>query len=144
MPDGAAGAISADVAGEWAFKQGMAEEVVTALKAYWSQTAGPAATPWANRAASRLFTVTHNEFLADHIDEALARVNLDLIGVLAAEQNTILAYWDAERTTSRLALTQAQIVKAYKKAEYTHDQAISLLEEKGMTPADAETRLAIA
>jgi hypothetical protein len=102
--------------------------------------AGPS-TKWADRAKTRLFVVAHNEFLDESIDEATARQMLGRVGAVGAEQDTIIAVWQAEASISRLELTPAQIRKAYKKGVYTEALALSELEERGMTPEDADTFL---
>ena len=107
---------------------------------------GTGAVPqkWADRARGRLYTVAHNEYLAESLDEPGARDVLQQIGALAAEQNAIIAVWNAERGISRLELTPSQIKKAYKKgppAGYTFEIAMAELEERGMTTEDAETFL---
>lgn len=102
---------------------------------------GLGAQPWAQRARGRLYTVAHNEYLAGSIDEAAARDMLGRVGALAAETNTIVALWNAERTINRLELTPAQVKKAYKADEYDEATARAELIERGMTPSDADTFL---
>lgn len=102
--------------------------------------AGPS-TKWADRARSRLFTVAHNEYLDGSLDEATARSVLAQIGASAAEQDVIIALWNAEQQISRLELSPSQIKKAHKKGLYTEALALAELEERGMTPEDADTFL---
>jgi len=104
--------------------------------------AGPS-TKWADRARSRLFTVAHNEYLDDSIDSGQADAILAQVGATAAERPQIIALWDAERGISRLELTPAQIRKAYKKGlpGYSEPEALAELEERGMSPEDADTFL---
>lgn len=100
------------------------------------------AQPWANRARSRLFTVTHNEYLDGSIDAARAGQLLTQVGATAAERTVIMAAWNAEADIQRLELTPAQIKKAYKRSIYTLDVALAELQERGMTAEDANTFLA--
>jgi hypothetical protein len=102
------------------------------------------ASPWAQRARSRLFTVAHNEFVDESITEAQARTLLGRIGASASEADTIISLWEAEAAIDRRELTPAQIVKAYKKGRWTFEQAHSELIERGYTPEDADTLLGIA
>ncbi len=138
----AAGAIDADTAADWATKDRYPPEVVTALHAFWSQPSTQAASPWANRARSRLFTVAHNEFLDFSLDEAGARAVLAQVGASDPEADTILELWQTERGIARLELTPAQVKKAYTKALYTEATALAELQERGMSPEDAATYLA--
>lgn len=102
---------------------------------------GAAAQKWADRARTRLFTATHQEYLDQSIDEAKVRSNLGVIGVAASEQDAILELWDAEADIYRRELSPTEIRKAYKKALYDHETALSELIERGLTPDDAETFL---
>jgi hypothetical protein len=96
---------------------------------------------WADRARSRLFTVTHNEFLQGSIDEDVARGKLMAIGVPEEEQFTVITLWKSEAEINRLELTPAQIFKAYKRALYTRGEALNELFERGMTEEDANIYL---
>lgn len=103
--------------------------------------AGDVSQTWATRARGRLYTVAHNEYLASSIDAAVAREMLGRVGALAAEQNAVMALWDAEKEINRLELTPAQIKKAWKAGAYDDALARSELVERGMTTADADTFL---
>jgi len=103
--------------------------------------AGGPSTKWADRARSRLFTVAHNEYLDESIDEARARADLQAVGATGAEADSIIALWNRERAIQRLELTPAQIRKAYKKGLYDLPTALGELGERGMTPDDADVFL---
>ncbi len=103
--------------------------------------AGAPSAKWADRARSRLYTVAHNEYLDGSIDAAQAHSTLAQVGAGAAEQDAILALWDAEQTVSRLELTPAQIKKAWKTGRYPTELALSELAERDYTPEDAQTFL---
>jgi len=122
-------------------ESGWKPEWAALAAAKWAGATAGTSEKWADRARSRLFTVAHNEFLDGSIDESQARSLLAAIGVLADEQSTIIGLWEAERGISRLELTPTQIRKAYKKALYDLPTALAELEERGMTPADADTFL---
>lgn len=104
-------------------------------------TTATTSTPWLNRARSRLYTVAHNEYLDDSLDQAGAQTMLTQVGVPAGQHAQIIALWEAERGISRLELTPAQIRKAFKKGLYTEDVALAELRERGMTDEDARTFL---
>jgi hypothetical protein len=107
----------------------------------WASAGGGGTEKWADRARSKLFTVTHDEYQDESIDETRAREMLDVVGVAPAEQDAILAVWKAEATINRLELTPAQVKKAYTKGKYTRQVALTELAERGMIPVDAETFL---
>lgn len=140
------------LASDGTFSVAMTEQILTesGWKPEWAKLAaekwgagsgGATAQKWADRARTRLFTVTHNEYLDESIDAGTVRVKLTAIGIGDAEQTTVLELWDEEVAINRLELTPAQIRKAYKKALYTREVALAELDERGMTPEDAETFL---
>lgn len=119
-----------------------AEHMTAIAEAEVGATADESA--WAGRARSRLFTVTHNEYLDGSIDAGAASALLGTVGVLAGERQRILTLWNAERKISRLELTPAQIKKAFKAGPpegYTYEVAVAELVERGMTTDDADTFL---
>lgn len=103
---------------------------------------GPAAqTSYIGRARSSLFGRVHTEYTGRQLTDDEARSGLEAAGVPAAEVAPILELWQTESSLIRTELTQAQIVKAFKKGLYDRDQALAELVERGMTEADAATRL---
>ncbi len=98
--------------------------------------AGPS-TKWADRARSRLFTALHSDYVDGGADEAVTREGLTRVGATGAEQNAIVVLWEWERQNVRRDLTQAQILKLYKKAIWTREQAQAALEDMGMEAGDA-------
>lgn len=98
---------------------------------------------WADKAKSSLFTVTHSEYLDDSLDRAGAESAFDVVGVPEGERAAIFAAWDKENEIARLELTTAQIVKAYKNAKLTLDEAKGRLADKGIAPGDADILLAV-
>jgi hypothetical protein len=98
-------------------------------------------TPWLDRAKSRLFTVTHNEYLDGSIDAARARDLLGDVGVPAGQRATIVALWDSENTISRVELTVAQIRRAYKKDRLDRPTAFAMLVDRGITADDVNILL---
>ncbi len=101
-----------------------------------ADAAGPG-TKWADRARSRLFTAAHDDYLDGNADEPEARAMLAAVGATGAEQDTIVNLWNIERGRTRRDLTQAQVLKLYRKAIWTRDQAQAALEDMGMEPGDA-------
>jgi hypothetical protein len=123
-------------------ESGWVPEYAQTAAAKWAgaATAGPG-TKWADRARSRLFTAAHNDFMDGNSDEATARSILQAIGVPSAEQTTIVNLWNIERTRTRRDLTQAQIIKLYKKQVWTREMALAALVDLSMTDADANALL---
>jgi len=101
-----------------------------------AEGAGPSAK-WADRAKSRLFTALHNDYVDLAADEAVTREGLAQVGAVGAEQDTIIGLWEFERQSVRRELTQAQILKLYRKTIWTREQAQAALEDMGMEAGDA-------
>jgi hypothetical protein len=104
-------------------------------------TTGSTRETWASKARTRLYTVAHNEYLDNSINEATARSVLAEIGATATEQDAIIQAWNVEEQINRLELTPTQVRKAYKSGRWTLDEALAALEAKEMTRADAEELL---
>lgn len=104
-------------------------------------TSGTTTAPWLNRARSRLFTVTHNEYLDGSIDAGRAVALMAEIGVPQNQRQPILNLWNAEGEIDRLELTPAQIKRAFRVGKYDLTQATAELAERGMTAEDANVYL---
>jgi len=96
---------------------------------------------WLKRARSSLFGRVHTEYTGRQLTDEEATGGLEAAGVPAGEVQAILELWRTESSLIRTELTQAQIVKAFKKGLYDRETAIAELVERGMTEADAATRL---
>lgn len=84
-----------------------------------------------------------NKFYVKHaIDEATARVDLELFGVTGQAADLLLSVWAHERQIEQLQLTPAQIKRAYYRALLTLADATARLEERGYSAADAAIFLA--
>jgi hypothetical protein len=103
----------------------------------WTTTSTGTTQKWADRARTRLFTATHDDYLDGNASEPDARTLMDGIGVSAGEQDAIIALWNLERQRTRKDLTQSQILKLYKRSIWTRDQALAALLDLGMRDTDA-------
>ncbi len=101
-----------------------------------ASAAGPS-TKWADRARSSLFTALHADYVDGGADEVETRAGLGRVGATGAEQSAIIGLWEWERQNVRRDLTQAQILKLYKRSVWTREQALAALDDLGMTPGDA-------
>ena len=119
-------------------ESGWKPEWADAAASKWSQAtgAGPG-TKWADRARSRVFTDAWNDYLDGNADEAELRAALQAVGATGAEQDTIVNLANVDRQRTRRDLTQAQILKLYRRAIWPLDKSIAALEDQGMTPEDA-------
>jgi len=99
---------------------------------------GAAASTWMGRARTQLWTRAHTEFISRQITEAEAVGALQAAGVPGGEQAEIITMWFHEADLVRTELTPAQVRKAYKKGLYTEAEALAELDERGMSPADAD------
>ena len=137
----ASAAITAAQAADWARKSGYAAEVVTALEAYWSKPSAAGTGSWTKRAQTQLWSSTHRGFMKGDVDEAAATGALDVLGLTAAEVTTVLDLWTVERAQTRRDLTQAQVLKLFRKAIWTRVQAEDWLIAEGMATTDANALL---
>lgn len=103
-------------------------------------TAGPG-QKWADRARSRVFTEAWNDFLDPDADEGNFREALTAVGATGAEQDTIVNLATRSRSLSRKELTQAQVLKLYRRVIWPREQAQAWLEDSGMTADDASNLL---
>lgn len=103
-------------------------------------SAGPG-TKWADRQRSRLFSALHSDYVDGGGDEGVLRDGLATIAVAGAEQNAVVSMMEWERQNTRRDLTQAQILKLFKKAIWTREQAQLALDDLGMDVGDASDLL---
>lgn len=83
----------------------------------------------------------HKGFVARGMDETRARELLTQAGMHADAQTAEIAGWTLERESLTAELTDAQIVKAYKKGLMTEADAIEELVSRGLVEDDARIRL---
>lgn len=117
------------------------EYAALAADAFTTPKSGGTSQKWADRARTRVFTAAWSDFMDGNADEQALREMLDAIPVPAAEQDAIVALAKVERNLERRDLTQAQVVKLYKKGVYQRDRALAALEDLGMTADDATALL---
>lgn len=93
-----AGIIDADTGADWMRKSGEADEVVTALHAYWSQTPVVKADPHVTKAENQLWTTIHSGYKKGLLTEAQAQAALPTAGVAAGAIAQVLAIWNVEKS----------------------------------------------
>lgn len=94
-----------------------------------------------SKARTSLFNRVHTEYVSRQLTEAEALAGLDAAGVPDAQRAAIVDLWTTESSLIRTELTQAQILKAYRKGRYTEAEALAELVERGLTEGDAQIRL---
>lgn len=94
------------------------------------------------RAQSQLWSTAHASYKAGEADQAAVTPALELLGIPAADQQTILELWNAERELVRKQLSPTQLKKAYRENLISQDEATSRLVGMGYSLADAATFLA--
>jgi hypothetical protein len=115
-------------------------EFMTQIAEAEVETAAPGET-FVSRARSSLFNRLRTEYVSRQLSDSEALAGMAAASVPAAQRDRVLTLWRFERNTVRTELTQAQIVKAFKKGEYDEAEALAELVERGMTPEDAGIRL---
>jgi hypothetical protein len=96
------------------------------------------------RARDQFVTRIHSQFVGHKITTAEAAAALDQAGVAVAARDLIMVEWDHERAVNVKRLTQAQIVKAYKKSSLSQAEAMEELTDQGLSAEEAEILLEIA
>lgn len=80
-------------------------------------------------------------YIGSRLTDPDAVAALDKLGITAKAQQSYLAAWKLERDDAESTLTRPQIKKAYSATILTREQALGLLQDDGMYPADAGTFL---
>ena len=88
-----AGAITPDVAKDWANKDGYAPEVQDALHAFWVQQAGSAGGTTATKPRAYTYSQIHQAWRNNVFTDAQALTELESIGYPTAKAQTLLATW---------------------------------------------------
>jgi hypothetical protein len=143
------GAITPEVAREWAIKDRYPPEVVDALFTYWKTPAATKADTHEAKAQVQLWTALHSAYLAGDATDAVVQAKLPQAGVDAVTVPRVLATWKHEREIVRQRLTATQVKKAYTKAvrnpatgsAWTRDDALAELLSRGWSAQDANTFL---
>lgn len=86
-------------------------------------------------------TAIGKRFIALQLTEAEARTELAGLGWPQGAVDKYIAGWNAERDAEGTTLTQAQVVKAYKKGTLLQADALARLEVLGVAAADAQILL---
>lgn len=89
----------------------------------------------------RAVTAIEKVYLAHEIDAARATSALAGVGVGAQAAAEIIAIWDIELGLARRQLTPSEIVRAYKRTVLTQANALTELEARGYSAADAQILL---
>jgi len=94
-------------------------------------------------ARRQLVQRSHTRYTGWHIDKPTALQGLAAAGIGQPEADELLTFWDAERQINVHTLTEAQVVRATRKAGMDQTTAEERLLELGLSQADIATRLAI-
>ena len=107
------------------------------------------ADPHVAKAATQLWSTVHASYKAEESIASDVTPALNLLGIPAAAQQQIFAYWDAERALIRKQLSPSQIAKAVKEgvvnpatgAAWTTQEGMQALAARGFSPQEAQTLL---
>lgn len=73
------------------------EDADEVAKAWTTTTTATKVDPYVGKAQTQLWTATHKAYVGGAVDEQLARVEFAMLGIDAADQDQIIALWDAEK-----------------------------------------------
>jgi hypothetical protein len=122
-------------------ESGWRPDLAKAAATKWAGSGAGPSTKWADRARGYIFTAAHGDYLDGNADEPDARAMLAAVGAVGAEQDSIISLWNLERARTRKDLTQAQILKLFRKNIWPQAQAHAALVDLGMDAGDADDLL---
>jgi hypothetical protein len=108
------------------------------------QLAGLADAKRIARARDQFIARIHAQFVGHKVDAQTARSALADAKIAAPAIELLMDEWTHEQTVNVRRLTQAQVVKAYKKARLTDVEARDALTDQGLSDAEADVLLDIA
>jgi hypothetical protein len=88
------------------------------------------------RMLSAAVSAVRSKYIMHHLDQPTASSLLDGIGIISGHRDELIAIWSIERSANVATLTEAQIIKAYKKGTIQSDETITRLQQKGFSDAD--------
>lgn len=88
-------------------------------------------------------STVHTQYTNHTIDRGTASAQLDNLQVPSTQRDDLLTLWDLERETRVRVLTESQVVRAFKKALLSEDEAVTRLVQQGYPQDDAQILLQI-
>lgn len=89
-------------------------------------------------------SAVRSKFIMHHLDKPTASSLLDGIGIISTHRDELLSVWEIEQSANVTTLTEAQIIKAFKKGTLTEAEATTRLQDKGYADADIAILIADA
>lgn len=128
--------------GEQLFREeGWPPELAAKAAASYATGSGTTADPHVTKAETQLWTTIHRSYVASESGDGEATGALEALGVAPDARPKVLALWQHEREIVRRSLTPSQIRKAYAESKFSRDEALTRLEQLGLSVADANTLL---
>lgn len=133
------------------YKAGYPRDMAHDIATHFAVSGGATTDPHVGKAQTQLWTTTHRSYIASESDDTIARARLTDLGIPGAEQDQIVALWQAERDLIRRQLTPTDVKKAYLNmthnyatgANWTRDDAFNALVARGFSPIEANDYLDI-
>lgn len=88
------------------------------------------------RMSSAAVSAIRAKYIMHHLDKPAASLLLDSAGIVADHRDQLLQIWDIEKSANVATLTEAQIIKAFKKGTIEEPEVILRLRQKGYSDAD--------
>ncbi len=138
------GAITPDIAKDWATKNGLAPEVVAAMFTYWQSVGKTGASTVAKTSTTKAANAVQKAYVQANLTQADAEAELTKLGEDATTYPGLFTIWDVSRTAYLQGLTNLQIRNRYRNLSLTLAEATALLVERGLTATEANTYLTYA
>jgi hypothetical protein len=135
------GVISAEEGEQIFLELGWRPDLARTVAQGFAAGSGKGGDPHVGKAESQLWSTTHRVYIAQEASDSDARARFGLLGIPAADQDTILELWQSERELRRASLSPTQVKKAVGAGLYSRERGLQELVERGYSPADAQTFL---
>lgn len=134
-------AIDAPTAEDWAHKQGLAPEVVTAMGVYWRSLTGASGGTSTKTATSSAVRAIQKAYVQGNTSRAEATAELVKLGEDASTFPALFTAWDVSKAAYLQGLTNVQIRNRYRSQALTEAEAVALLTDRGLDAATATAYL---
>jgi len=134
-------AIDAVTAEDWATKNGLAPEVVTALGVFWRSETGASPASSTKSATTSAVRAIQKAYVQGNTSQAEATAELTKLGQDAASLPALFTAWNVSKTAYLQGLSNVQIRNRFRNQGLTEAEAVALLVDRGLDAATATAYL---